>query len=389
MSSDWSEGTSRSARKSRPPPSTSFELHAIDGPDAGRTFAIEPGSVVLVGRRAPCAIHLADETVGPRHCSLEMTGAMLRVVDLGGRPQTTRVNGVCVHEAFLAGGEILRVGQTALVVRRSSSYETMPIQVTSFGRVVGESPQMRALYIVFMTLAQKRSPLVIQGERGTGKRLLAEELHAHGPWKEGPFVVVPRGAPLEPFFPLARGGTLYVEDAPALDAHELRELPGDVRVIFGARGPFDGAFERVTLPPLRERDGDVAILARHFWTALGGAGSLPDDFVARYAERAWPGNCRELRIAVQDRLRHGAEEMVSDIVEIVAARPSAPPDVLAEVVENEVPFVKARHEVLAELERRYVDRALERAGHNVARAAANSGITHRYFQVLKSRRKSV
>lgn len=364
--------------------STSFELVVIDGPDSGHTFAVEAGAVVLVGTSRLCAIRLADEAVSVRHCSVEMTGTQLRVVDLGGE---TRINGVGVREAYLQGGEIVRVGVTALAVRRKASYEAAPIQMTSFGRVIGECAAMRALYIVLTTLAQKRSPLVIHGERGTGKRLLAEELHAQSPWKEGPFVVVPRHAPVEPFFALASGGTLYIEDAASNLAAGL-EIPGDVRVIFGARGPFDGAFERVTLPPLREREGDVSILARSFWLQLGGEGSLPDDFVARYEDRAWAGNCRELRIAVQDRLHHGAEETVSDIVEIVSSRSSVPPDVLAQIVESEAPFVQARHDVLAEFEKRYVDRALDRAGHNVARAAANSGIAHRYFQVLKSRRKN-
>lgn len=390
MASDWSEGTARSTRRSRPPASTSFELHVIDGPDAGKTFAIEAGSVVLVGSSKLCAIRLGDDLVAPRHCSIEMTGTELRILDLSPEKET-RVNGVCAHEAFLVGGEIVRVGQTALAVRRQSARETAAMQITSFGRVIGESQQMRALFIVFMTLAQSRSPLVIHGERGTGKRLLAEELHAHGPWKDGPFVVAPRrSASIAPFLALAKGGTLFVEDA-APDAAAGLEVPGDVRVIFGARGPVDGAIERVTLPPLRVRDGDVSILARSLWTQLGGEGSLPDDFVARHLDHEWPGNVRELRVAVEDRLRHGAEETVSDVVEIVAGGPrsSAPPaDVLAEVVDGELPFVRARHEVLAEFERRYVDRALEKAGQNVARAAANSGIAHRYFQVLKSRRKN-
>jgi hypothetical protein len=388
MASDWSERTARSTRRSRPPANVSFELSVIDGPDAGKTFAIEASVVTLLGHSKVCAIHLEDDSVAPRHCSVEMTGSQLRLVDLGGGP---RVNGVSTREAFLLGGEILRVGQTALVVRRKSAHETTSTALRAFGRVAGESPQMRALYIVFTTLAEKRIPLAIHGERGTGKRLLAEELHAQGPFRDGPFVVVPRRAPIAPFVPLAKGGTLYVEDGAPEQASELANVPADVRVIVGARGPFEAAgLVHVTLPPLREREGDVAMLARHFWTELGGEGGLPDDFIARVAEREWPGNCRELRIAVQDRLRHGAEETVSDIVEIASGSHAtgAAEDVIADVVDRDLPFVPARHEVLAEFERRYVDHALEKAGHNVARAAANSGIAHRYFQVLKSRRKN-
>jgi hypothetical protein len=392
MASDWSERTARSTRRSRPPANVAFELSVIDGPDAGKTFAIEPSVVTFVGHSKLCAIALADDTVAPRHCSLESTGTQLRIV-AGEDPRfpPAKVNGVCAREAFLLGGEIIRLGQSALVVRRKSAHETTAADLRAFGRVAGESGQMRALYNIFATLAHERTPLAIHGERGTGKRLLAEELHAHGPFQDGPFVVVPRRAPIAPFLPLAKGGTLYVEDAAPEQASELEGVPCDVRVIVGARGRFEApGLAHVTLPPLREREGDVAILARHFWARLGGEGGLPDDFIARVAERAWPGNCRELRIAVEDRLRHGADETVSDIVEIASGShaSSAPGDAIADVVDRDLALVPARHEILAEFERRYVDHALEKAGHNVARAAANSGIAHRYFQVLKSRRKN-
>ena len=66
-----------------------------------------------------------------------MTGSELRIIDRSPEKET-RVNGVCAHEAFLVGGEIIRVGQTALVVRRKSAYETAPSEVRAFGRVIGE-----------------------------------------------------------------------------------------------------------------------------------------------------------------------------------------------------------------------------------------------------------
>jgi two-component system, NtrC family, response regulator HydG len=124
-------------------------------------------------------------------------------------------------------------------------------------------------------------------------------------------------------------------------------------------------------------------LARQFWLDLGGEGNLPDDFAAPFARHQWPGNVRELRIAVQDRLLHGGETSLE-------ARPFPAPakDHLAEVIDQDLPFVRARKEVVAEFERRYVARALRLAEHSVGRAAAASGIAHRYFQVLKSRRSS-
>lgn len=402
MADDWSEGTARSTRRSRPPVSQtfspSFELRVLDGPDAGRSLALEPGSVLLVGTSKLCAFQLADATVAPRHFSVEMMGSAIRLLDLSPEKET-RVNGVCAHEAFLAGGEIVRIGVTAIAVRRRQDDATS-VQ-TSFGRIHGQCAQMRALYNMLPRLARSREPLVIRGERGTGKRLLAEELHANAPWRDGPFVVAPRDAELEPFFEEARGGTLYIEEATSLAVLTGLIVPSDVRIIFGTRTSFDGVVERVNLPPLREREGDVDVLARHFWAQEGGASgsreesdaeraAFPDDFVARFHEHAWLGNVRELWFAVRDRLRHGLDETISDVVEIIGSRSSSPPppNVLDDVIESSLPFVQARQEVMAEFERRYVDHALEKSGHNVARAAAKSGIAHRYFQVLKSRRKN-
>ena len=151
-----------------------------------------------------------------------VTAGYRRLIAVGGDGTFSEVlNGVIANDQLIAPDLVLAqlpggtsnefsrsFGQTALAVRRKTGNETAPVQASSFGRIVGESAQMRALYTVFETLAQKRTPLAIRGERGTGKRLLAEELHAHGPWKDGPFVVVPRRAPIEPFFPLAQGGTI-------------------------------------------------------------------------------------------------------------------------------------------------------------------------------------
>jgi DNA-binding NtrC family response regulator len=126
-------------------------------------------------------------------------------------------------------------------------------------------------------------------------------------------------------------------------------------------------------------------LARVFWADLGGAGGLPDDFAARFDTHPWPGNVRELRIAVEDRLLHGGDTS-ADAEQIRRSRAAAT-DALSKVIESDLPFVDARHAVIAEFEKRYVDRALERSGRSVARAAAASGVAPRYFQLLRSRRK--
>lgn len=404
---DWlAEETYQSPRRTRSsvPPANGasvFELTVIEGPDRGRIHVIDAssGRAVMFGTSAVCTVRLGDSNVSARQCSFELEGDRLRVMDISPE-KSTRVNGVITHEGYLIGGEIVRIGATVIGVKRTDRQAANEVSHSAFGRIYGEHPEMTVLYPAFAQLAYETAPLFILGERGTGKRLLAEELHNHGPRHEGPFVVIARGEPdsLTPAaIDEASGGTLYLEEGADFERVVLEHVLAlsDIRVIVGTRGdrPLPvSAGRRVSLPPLRARASDVAVLARKLWAELGGEDSIPDDFVARFEDHTWPGNVRELRIAVQDRILHGQDTTVSGIVECVPSRastmPPPPSDAMKEICENTLPFAEARSEVLAEFEKRYVDRALEKAGHNVARAAANSGIAHRYFQVLKSRRKS-
>jgi DNA-binding NtrC family response regulator len=336
----------------------------------------------------------------------------LHVVDLSG--SGTRVNGIIAREVFLHGGELVRIGESVLCALRADERSGVFRREVAFGRFRGDSPTIRELFPVFASLMHSGRPILIEGEAGVGKRLLAEEIHRHAAGSRAPFSeFLERGASAQHIdaalfatgglYDQARGGTLFIKEIFDLDENAQRKLAEllrassrepearRVRVIAATReraperpllGELAARFgsSRVTLPPLRARDGDVLLLARAFWTELGGEGSLPDDVISRLACRDWPGNVRELRIAVSDLVRHGTED---------AGRGSARPlDALSKVIESDLPFVDARNAVLAEFEKRYVDRALARSGRSVARAAAASGIAHRYFQVLRSRYRS-
>ena len=306
----------------------------------------------------------------------------------------------------------------------------------NFGRVVGTSPQIRALFPLFRRLATTNLPVVIEGETGTGKEVLAESLHQMGPRQGGPFVVFDctavapnlvesalfgheRGSftgateARRGIFEEAHGGTLLLDEIGDLQfdlqAKLLRVLErSEVRRVGGSRsqrvdarrslrdeveaGRFRDdlyyrlSVTRVELPPLRSREGDIPVLARHFWHRHGGTGYPPTDFVEQLEAQPWPGNVRELHNAVARRVAFGrfAEEMN-------APRASAPvrcepgDDAVARILDLELPFPEARRRLVAEFEDRYIDRLLRRHEGNVGNAASAAGIADRYFRLLRAR----
>ncbi len=221
--------------------------------------------------------------------------------------------------------------------------------------LIGRSPAMQALYRTIGRLAQAPLSVLIRGETGTGKELVARALHRHSPRSEGPFIALNTAAiPAELLeselfgheagaftgaqrrqggrFEQAHGGTLFLDeigDMPlALQTRLLRVLAEgeffrlggrelikvDVRVIAATHQDLDrlvdeGRFRadllhrldvvRLDLPPLRERREDVPELAAHFLAqaaaAVGGSAKrFEPEALARLQAHDWPGNVREL-----------------------------------------------------------------------------------------------
>ena len=428
-----------------------YRLVVVEGPDRGLVFTFD-GSVpsrVLIGQSPACDLRLSDRQVSRRHASLELGPRGLLLTDLESK-NGTFANGMPLVAVYLVGGEVVRMGDTTLNVERVADGATVKLtDAMRFGRMIGASPEMRRLYPLCKRIAANNLPVIIEGETGTGKEVLAEALHEASPRAKGPFVVfdcttVPsnlldsalfgheRGAftgavaSRAGVFEEANGGTLLIDEIGELDiamqpkllrAIERSEVQRvgssqwtrvDVRVIAATRRDLDhevqvGRFRddlfyrlavaRVELPPLRHRRGDVGLLTRHFWAALHGEGdAFPPELLARFCDYAWPGNVRELYNAVARYAAMGDMELASPAR---AAEPgeSAPPpapaqdDVIERALALDLPLARARNIVVEELERRYIRRILERYNGNVVRAAAAAGIARRYFQILRAKRK--
>lgn len=396
-----------------------FVLCVTDGPDAGTSVTIDGRALprVVVGSGPACTLQLTDASIARCHAILALSGSQLSISNVG-EDGGVIVNGATVKEAFLRGGEVLRLGNTTLEVHRDSGVDLGPRGPlpASFGRVLGHCMAMRRLFASLAALAALDVSIVLEGEEGTGKELVAREIHRQSRRADGPFVELLASPAVtqtmaRALIADARGGVLFVDRATDLSQAvqsalcDALVMSNDVRVIATARrsivrevveGNFDQGLAvllgtgHIELPPLREREGDIAHLASAFWHELVEAEGvdrdgddeegLPTDFLPRFEQYPWPGNVRELKAAVHARRAMGplGRSRQRKIGFETAD------EFLDAIVEGGVPFPEARERVVREFEGRFVARALLRSG-NVTRAARASGLALRQFQLISAR----
>jgi two-component system, NtrC family, response regulator AtoC len=237
------------------------------------------------------------------------------------------------------------------------------------GRIVGVSERMREIDQVIARIAPCRSTVLIQGETGTGKELIARAIHAAGPRADRPFVPIDCGALAESlleselfghvkgaftgavvdkrgFFEAAHGGTCFLDEvgdvSPALQAKLLRVLQEhEIRRV--------GGTESIVPPPLRERREDIPLLATHFLKSYVAANDrvvsgISPEAMERLVRYDWPGNVRELEHAIERAvaLTLNSVLLLKDLPPKVragagrAGSPSAPPLSLQEVIAHHV-----------------------------------------------------
>jgi DNA-binding NtrC family response regulator len=290
--------------------------------------------------------------------------------------------------------------------------------------LIGTSPAFEAALKLIRRMAACDATVLVTGETGTGKELVARAIHYLGLRKNAPFIPVNCGALPETLVESelfghargaftdarearagvvaqAEGGTLFLDEVEAMGPHaqvallrflqerEYRPIGGtlvrgaNVRVVASANVNLDtvaeGVFRRdllfrlnvlpLTLPPLRERGDDVHLLAETFLRRFSRQYSLPPksldaDSVQFLREHRWPGNVRELENLIH---RHF---LLSDstVIRLVPERPQEQTPPAADVT-----FREAKAHAIAEFERHYLAALLARASGNLSLAARLSG----------------
>lgn len=332
----------------------------------------------------------------------------------------------------------LELGTVRLVIDRALTYrrlsevvrelqEAPPDGLDGKERIVGSSPAMQAVYKLIGRVAGSEVAVLITGETGTGKELVAETLHQNSPRRRGPLVRVNCAALPETLleselfghekgaftgavarrkgrFELADGGTIFLDEVGELPLGSQKKLlrvvqfgqfervggsatlAVDARVVAATNKDLSeevqaGRFRedlfyrlnvvRVDLPPLRDRRDDVPALVAHFldlYRHTPGADptKISEAAMARILAYDWPGNVRQLENAVQRAVvMSGGRVIGPDHLDLSAPATPRPGLDVVDLVGRRVPL----KQVLADVERDMIAEALRQAGGNRSEAA--------------------
>jgi len=382
---------------------------------------------VRVGAGPGNDLQLTDPTVSSAHFEIAVTDAGFLLRDLGSTNGTT-LNGVRILEAFLPGATLITAGEVQLDFKATQETVESPLSTKeSFGGAVGKSPLMREIFAKVERVAKTDATVMVAGETGCGKEVIAFALYEASKRKDGPFVVVDCGAiaptliESELFghekgaftgavsqrkgaFERADGGTIFLDEVGelpielqpkllrALERREIQRVGGtgttsvDVRIVAAtnrdlrsmvAKGDFREdlyyrlAVVTLTIPPLRARQEDIELLVDCFLSQLGkGRVDLPEGAMQRFLDHDWPGNVRELKNAVERSVVLGE---VSTPEHRFHDAPAAEQPASAEV-DLETPFKEQKAQMVAGFERRYTKALLDAHKGNVSAAARQAGI---------------
>ena len=333
-------------------------LRVTAGPDKGVQIQVARPRIT-VGRSGVNDLQLTDTSVSGTHLQITLgdkRGVLLRDLD---STNGTLVSGLRVREAYIEPGATISLGKTDISFLSADEVEIPISGQDHFGALWGASPAMREVFAILEKVAPTDMGVMIGGETGTGKELVARALHDESKRADQPFVVLDCGSlPRElaeaailghkkgsftgaigdraGAFEEANGGTLFLDEVGelpidlqpkllrVLDRREVQRIGEsqvrkvDVRVVAATHRDLrqmvgQGQFREdlyfrlsvmtVDMPPLRERGEDILLLANKFLEDFarvhGRAPKLNAEAKQVLLEEPWPGNVRQLKNTIE------------------------------------------------------------------------------------------
>ncbi|MEM6992623.1 MAG: sigma 54-interacting transcriptional regulator [Myxococcota bacterium] len=335
-------------------------LRVKSGPDKGAQITVSR-SRITVGRSAVNDLVLTDTSISGTHVEIVLGESGIVLHDLDST-NGSWVNAIRIRSCYLEPGSVVKVGKTEIELLSADEVQVPISGQDHYGAMYGRSPAMREVFAVLERVAPTEMSVLIGGETGSGKELVARALHDESNRQEGPFVVLDCGSlPRElaeaailghkkgsftgavsdraGCFEEASGGTLFLDEIGelpldlqpkllrVLDRREVQRIGEsqvrnvDVRVVAATHRDLrmmvgQGQFRedlyfrlsvmQVDLPPLRDRGDDRIMLAEKFCDdfvrVMGGGVAKPQlSDAAREALLAeqFPGNVRQLKNIIQ------------------------------------------------------------------------------------------
>lgn len=293
------------------------QLVVIEGPSKNKKITLNKNKITI-GKRDNNDFILEDKTVSRNHLEIEYASDSFILRDLNST-NGTYLNGSKVKEAYLAPGDAIKIGNSVIeFVAFDEKISIEPSPKEAFGMMVGKSRKMRQIFAILEKISPSQATVIIEGETGTGKDLVARAIHEHSTRKAQPFQVfdcsgvAPNLIESELFghekgsftgavrsragaFEAARGGTVFLDEIGeltldlqpkllrALESREIRRVGAnaptkiDVRVVSATNRNLkkeiaEGRFRedlyyrmsvvKILLPPLRERAEDIPLIVQ-------------------------------------------------------------------------------------------------------------------------------
>lgn len=389
-----------------------------------------------IGSAPGCDLVVDHPTISRQHVELELVPEGVTVRDLGSRNGTFYLNQRVENMTVAVGSRLSLAKSLTLQIDadRDALDENLHYEGDEYRGMVGASAPMQRLFAMLTRLEGSLVTVLVEGESGVGKELVALAIHEGSRVAGGPLVIVNCGAIPKDLivselfghakgaftgaserrkgaFESADGGTLVLDEVGelpievqptllrAIESGRIRRVGEDtdrkvrVRLVAATNRDLEQevaerrfredlfyrlAVVRLRIPPLRDRPEDVEPLCRRL-AEDAGLRDLPVDVIGMFKSRSWPGNVRELRNAVQAYAALGALPRPG------RSRAATLDFALREFLDPSVPYAQQKDSLIDQFTRLYLESLLERTDGNRTVAARIAGLDRTHLGRLISK----